>query len=63
MKVIVYATIAAFLYFALKLILEKIRPTEEASMKKAEKQPLPITGAYKKRWLLTYNEKTPTKSC
>lgn len=61
MKVIVCATIAAFLYFALKLILEKIRPTEEASMKKAEKQPLPITGAYKKRWLLTYNEKNAYK--
>lgn len=61
MKIIIYAIIAVFLYFALKLVLEKTKPTEEATAKKAEKQPLPVAGAYKKRWLLSYNEKDAYK--
>lgn len=56
MKAIIYAIIAIFLYFVLKLVLDKSNLSESSAAKK-ERNPLPIAGAYKKRWLLTYNEK------
>lgn len=58
------AIIAIFVYFTLKLILDKSKSTsvkEETSWKKDTKQNLSISGAYKKRWLLTYNEKDAYK--
>ena len=61
MKIIVYAIIAAFLYLALKLILDKAESTEKSIAKKAGKRSLPVAGAYKKRWLLSYNEKDAYK--
>lgn len=53
MSLAICVVIAVFLYFTLRLFLNKSKgtPTEE------EKKPLPVEGAYKKRWILTYNEK------
>ncbi len=55
MELAICAVIAVFLYFTLKLILSK-KPQSQPEVRK-EKKPLPIEGAYKKRWLLTFNEK------
>ncbi len=61
MKIAIYAIIAVFLYFSLKLFLEKNKSGNSTSEDKVEKLPLPIAGAYKKRWLLSYNEKDAFK--
>ena len=49
------AVVAVFLYFILKLILSQ--KTKTQNKEREERKPLPVEGAYKKRWLLTYNEK------
>ncbi len=59
MELAICAVAAVFLYFILKLILSqkpKVRNEE-----REEREPLPVEGAYKKRWLLTYNEKDAYK--
>lgn len=61
MKIAIYAIIAVFLYFTLKLFLDKSKSENSAQEEKNEKQPLPVKGAYKKRWLLSYNEKAAFK--
>ncbi len=61
MKIAIYAIIAGFLYFSLKLFLEKDKSRNTTSENKSEKRPLPVAGAYKKRWLLSYNEKDAFK--
>ena len=58
MKIAIYAIVAIFLYFSLKLFLEKGKTEKTDS---GEKRPLPVAGAYKKRWLLSYNEKDAFK--
>ena len=59
MELAICVVIAVFLYFALKLILSK-KPKSQPDEYEGKK-PLPIEGAYKKRWLLTYNEKDAFK--
>ena len=53
------AVVAVFLYFILKLILSQ--KTKTQNKEREERKPLPVEGAYKKRWLLTYNEKDAYK--
>lgn len=61
MKIAIYIIIAVFLYFTLKLVLDQKRTSNGPEDGKPERKPLPIAGAYKKRWLLTYNEKDAYK--
>lgn len=59
MELAICVVVAVFLYFTLKLIFShKSKPQSE---EREERKPLPIEGAYKKRWLLTYNEKDAYK--
>lgn len=43
-------------------VIKKPEAATEAVQNAAEKEPLPIAGAYQKRWLLTYNEKSAYKA-
>lgn len=52
MSLAICVVIAVFLYFTLKLFLNKPK-----SAQTEERKPLPVEGSYKKRWILTYNEK------
>ena len=54
------AVVAVFLYFILKLILSQ-KTKGKIKREREERKPLPVEGAYKKRWLLTYNEKDAYK--
>lgn len=55
MELAICVVIAVFLYCALKLLLSK--KTKPQPGEYEGRKSLPVEGAYKKRWLLTYNEK------
>lgn len=63
MKLFIIAALLGFAYFVIQAIQKKNQsPKDDTDESPAQlDSPLPVAGAYQKKWLLTYNEKDAFK--